>query len=190
MAKKNQGAIPQANVPHIAVPRDCEKESVSSSQSSTGSSQNSTEESSSSFPATTGSSQNSTEESMSSFPATTDSSRNSTEKSSSSFATTTDSSENTSKESMLKKHDILEAQDSITTMNKIQEMRSPKTSTSSEHHKNMKKYYKKKENQIKLKLRLEKYMVEMKLLEMKIKDLSTYLDICVCENKEDCKDNH
>ena len=173
MAKKNQGAIPQANVPHIAVPRDCEKESVSSSQSSIGSSQNSTEESSSSFPATTDSSRNSTEKSMSLF----------------SFATTTDSSENTSKESMLKKHEILEAQDSIT-MNKIQEMRSPKTSTSSEHHKNMKKYYKKKENQIKLKIRLEKYMLEMKLLEMKIKDLSTYLDICVCENKEDCKDNH
>jgi hypothetical protein len=154
MAKKNQGKISQANVPHIAVPRDCEKESVSSSQSSIGSS------------------------------------RNSTEKSSYSFATTTDSSQNSSKGSMLKKHEILEAQDSITTMNKIQEMRSPKTSTSSEHHKNMKKYYKKKENQIKLKLRLEKYMVEMKLLEIKIKDLSTYLDICVCENKEDCKDNH
>ena len=171
MAKKNQGAIPQANVPHIAVPRDCEKESVSLSQSSTGSSQNSTEESSSSFPSTT------------------DSSRSSTEKWSSLFTSTTDSSENTSNESMYKMQANLEAQDSMTT-NKIQDLSSPKTRASSEHHKNMKKYYKKKENQIKLKLRLEKYMVEMKLLEIKIKDLSTYLDICVCENKEDCKDNH
>jgi hypothetical protein len=107
----------------------------------------------------------------------------------SSFALTTDSSENTSKESMSKKHDILEGQDSIS-MNKIQEMRSPKTSTSSEHHKNMKKYYKKKENQIKLKLRLEKYMLEIQLLEIKIKDLSAYLEVCVCENKEECNEVH
>jgi|LakMenEpi03Aug12_release.lakeMendotaPanAssembly.Ray.scaffolds.fasta_scaffold325084_2 hypothetical protein len=168
---KNQGDISQANVPHIAVPRDYEKDSVFS------------------FPSITDSSQNRSEESTSSFPSSTDSSRSSTEESSSSFPATTDSSENTSNESMSKKQANLEGQDS-TTMYKIQEMRSPKTSTSSEHHKNMKKYYKKKENQIKLKIRLEKYMLEMKLLEIKIKDLSSYLDICVCENKEECDGVH
>ena len=115
-------------------------------------------------------------------------SRKTTESSMYSF-TSSDSSRNTTDELMYKKYANLEAQDSITA-NKKQDLLSPKTMTSSEHHKNMKKYYKKKENQIKLKLRLEKYMVEMKLLEMKIKDLSTYLDICICENKEDCEDNH
>lgn len=171
---KNQGDISQANVPHIAVPRDYEKDSVFSFSSITDSLKNISEGST-----------------TSSFPSSTDSSRSSTEESSSSFPATTDSSRSSSEESIPKNHAILEGQDS-TSINKIEEVSSPKTRTtsSSEHHKNMKKYYKKKENQIKLKIRLEKYMLEMKLLEIRIKNLSSYLDICVCENKEDCKENH
>jgi hypothetical protein len=172
---KNQGDISQANVPHIAVPRDWdEKDSVFSFSSITDSLKNISEGST-----------------TSSFPSSTDSSRSSTEESSSSFPATMDSSQNRSEGSMSKKQSILEGQDS-TSINKIEEVSSPKTRTtsSSEHHKNMKKYYKKKENQIKLKIRLEKYMLEMKLLEIKIKDLSSYLDVCVCEKKEDCNEIH
>ena len=97
--------------------------------------------------------------------------------------TSENTSESKSKSKSKSKSQSPSASDSVESSYNLASPKSTK-STSSNHEKNMRRYYKNKENNEKLQIRIVKYTLERDILDAKIQDLQKYLTMETEEEPE------